>query len=1584
MLSVLAVALLCSPFPAGDIAPPPRATGDVLPDASACFAAPTPDVHFDVVAINVSISYNNFGDHDPFGRMYALASEEAAVRSAVASAANRPVDIVRPLVLRAHVGDCVEVNFTNHLADPQTPTQTLLRNAYPTLTNGVVGTLGSFLGILGFLPVPQPPIGVLNQNPLAPVAPLVPEPLNLERASLHIHKALTTAAMQGSNVGMNPDSTVGPGESITYRWYVPGDAGAEGTYYYHSHGDEDTQVAHGLFGALIAEPRGYAWLDPVTGLALSSGWEAMLTYPSGAADKAQHPDFREYALLFHDEVQPCLLSSPVGACTSLPIVDGAALSNAYGPGTKAINYRSEPFMDRFQWLSTEVNSKNLTHLGSDPNAFNNAQFDEAQAYGSYGNGDPATPIPRAYVGDPTKIRLVAAGPGQHHVYHLHGGGDRWRYQPGTDDTQLDAGTVKQGNVLNSASDRLDVQDVGPGEAFDLEIEGGAGGVQGSVGDFLYHCHIVEHYVAGMWGFWRVYDTLQDGSNPNFVHEKPLQVLPDRAPPPRAVDSLALVGTHLFPGTSAEHVVVGGASDANASPPTINVEALLDPQLPARGVPHINDASVWNWAKVSQPGGVLYLGEPEVNRSWPNYVPQASGLFSTGEPTARPTLQFNPLTGRPAYPMLHPHLGKRPPFAPGHGPTPYLGQEWSAQNPLGLCVQHPERTDRSYNVVAVPVAVSYNARDTDPNGEIFVQAEDKAAVLSDPSLAENLVLRANVHDCVDVTLTSQLKDGFPNQFHSKVNMHIHLVQFDVQASDGVIAGRNFEQSVRTVTSAKDVVHLAGAASAGDTTIVVDDITLFTGKFGATIGVDFGSAGYEEQTIANVDNTANTITLQGSLQRNHAAGAYTGLSGGTEVAALTSAVAAGATSIHVANPTMFVDALGQPKVGSMVGVGLTEAGFEEAQLTGVDLASKVVTLDRPLARAHDAGAYVGYEFVHYRWFPDVELGMVYWHDHVAGIRSWAHGLFGGLVVEPANSTWTDPRTGTAIKDGTPGTAGNAYVDPHLLDIHVPGAPDYREFVAGIQDRNYKLPGGNQADPKPYASFNLRNAPWDLRSAANTDPDYFFSSFVHGDPSSDMLRAYAGDRTVVHLLYAGQSTTRGVSTFAVTGHRFALEQHQAVPHLMSALPLGISSQFDLELQCGAGSGYEAVPGDASSCTGQHAGDYMYMLTEPDLLLGGAWGVFRVYDKLNSTLLPLPDKAGPSGPADSGFPNDVAAGPLQVGGVGVPDPLALYGDVPQPPPSSGNVGPPGAPVRRYDVAAISLPIPYDAAGAGVKSHAAAFVPLSDVPRIALGVAKPEPIVLRANAGEVVEVELTNLLHVPLDAAPPAANLALCLSLVDPFAPDPAGCLSFLDARPASNAPFERVSLAPSLVSVDPLGSAGLTVGYDPDFGVLPGQSMTYRWYADQELGAATLADLSHVPTFKQVEDAALTPLVTLPSPTQRSTSQTFNSENHLDRGLFGMLLVEPAGSTYRDPYTGLASGTGIRSVVVPPTGRAFREYAVMFESEDRQFQSSTMPYDPNVEGVSGLDYASAPWVSRVGVVGESDCTLDTDQCRSLGIREV
>lgn len=1098
---VLAALTLGAAVPAEPQAALPR---DVL--AALAFEGATPEDpcpgaaavrEFDVVAIQVPISYNHWGDFDPHGRLFVLASQEQELRQQVATrlaeagldtlartvrspttavrdlgyALGGPLapaprlerfdtsPLVQPLVLRAHLGDCVRVNLTNKLP---------------------------------------------------------------EAVSWHVHRAATPPG-QGMALGDGaPDLTL-PGQTRSYVAYLPDLAAMEGAHFVHSHADARFQTKHGLFGAIVAEPKGASWLAPDGGPS-PSGQEAIIVRPGAS-------DFREYVVMLHDEVElvdrslnPLPTLSPYGE---------------YGPGTKAINLRSEPFMDRFAHHDALANAGALAR-----------GHDKSQAYGSYTYGDPAQFIPRAYVGDPTKFRLVNAGPGQHHVFHLHGGGDRWRASPVSDDTQFDIGLTKANPVNRSRSERIDVQNAGPGESFNLEIEGGAGGVQQGVGDFLYHCHVVEHYVAGMFSLWRVHNTLQPG----------LAELPDRAGRVAgSVDSRGLLGRTLPDGTVLTRD---------------NLGAWVEAQLPPRGVPGEDDASVWDWAVVEGAEGPLYYGEPEDTLAWPNY--------QSASPGNRTPILFDPLNGRLAWPHLSPHFGQRPPFAPGHGPAPYLSPQVDARHPDGLCpAGAPLRT---YEVVALSVPVRYNAATVDPDGQVFVLAEDKADVLSGAKAAKNLVLRANQGDCVDVLLTSQLAE--PAGAHSKVNMHIHLVQFDVQASDGVITGLNYEQSIRP--AATTGTALAARALAGERTIVVAD-----------------------------------------------------------AAAL--------------------------RVGTTIGVGLTEAHVEARRVEAIEGSS--VRLDAPLASDHEPGERAGPEFVRYRWYADVELGMVYWHDHVDGLNSWRHGLFGGLVVEPAGSAWRDPKTGAEVREGT------------VADIVGPRGT-FREVVAQLQDTD---PTG------ALASINLRSAPFAGRAGGNP-----LSSAAHGDPATDAWRAYPGDDVVVRLLYAGNSNTRAVGTFAVAGHRFPVEQHNPGSRLTDAISFGISSQHNLRLDCGAG-GCARLPGD-----------YLYGMTQPDLLERGAWGILRVHGEAQPDLLPLPTNTAWS------------AGAL-----------------------------PGGPVRAYDVVALEANVTLNAR-LGLRDTLRLFALASEEAAIRDGSLRPSPLVLRALPGEVVEVTLTNKLDAPV-------SLHAAMLLADP-----------------------------------------------------------------------------------------------------------------------------------------------------------------------------------------------------------------------------
>lgn len=170
--------------------------------------------HYEVVGLSVPIVFNQHRDHDPNGMLYALAThrpelERLAARWRALIDGERTVaelaeltahPLVRPLVLRARVGDTIVVRFTNHLQG--------------------------------------------------------------RCAGMHLVAPGTDVHGDGSHVTRNPSSLAGPGETIEYEWRCP----HEGAFVIHDIGDPDGDQtgtnAHGLFGALIVEPRNAWWTDP--------------------------------------------------------------------------------------------------------------------------------------------------------------------------------------------------------------------------------------------------------------------------------------------------------------------------------------------------------------------------------------------------------------------------------------------------------------------------------------------------------------------------------------------------------------------------------------------------------------------------------------------------------------------------------------------------------------------------------------------------------------------------------------------------------------------------------------------------------------------------------------------------------------------------------------------------------------------------------------------------------------------------------------------------------------------------------------------------------------------------------------------------------------------------------------------------------------------------------------------------------------------------------------------------------------------------------------------------------------------------
>src|SRR5712691_5497774 len=104
---------------------------------------------------------------------------------------------------------------------------------------------------------------------------------------------------------------------------------------------------------------------------------------------------------------------------------------------------------------------------------------------------------------------------------------------------------------------------------------------------------------------------------------------------------------------------------------------------------------------------------------------------------------------------------------------------------------------------------------------------------------------------------------------------------------------------------------------------------------------------------------------------------------------------------------------------------------------------IMLYQPLRHNHPQNDIVTVEFIRYRWWVDVDLGTVFWHDHAFGATTWPHGGFGVVLIEPYGSTYHDPKSGKLLWSGP------------IADIHTTEPIGYgvngsfRELMVSIHD-------------------------------------------------------------------------------------------------------------------------------------------------------------------------------------------------------------------------------------------------------------------------------------------------------------------------------------------------------------------------------------------------------------------------------------------------------------------------------------------------------------------------------------------------------
>jgi hypothetical protein len=237
----------------------------------------------------------------------------------------------------------------------------------------------------------------------------------------------------GITAGFNPPQAVDPGHSRLYRLFA-------------SPGVTDSPVADfgnvleswdkGAYGMIDVAPPGYEFRDAATGEPRDHGADVVAVNPqTGDA-------YRSYVLLWHDD-------DKLIGMDEMPY-------NRFAEGDPGINYRSESVRERggdFP-LSSKV------------------------------HGDPATPLLRAYAGDPVRFNVADVRGEQIHGFTVDG--HHWPFNPDEHNSSLQS-----------------VRYFGPMEHFTARLEGGAGGERQLPGDYLYGDHRMPFLEAGLWGIFRV-------------------------------------------------------------------------------------------------------------------------------------------------------------------------------------------------------------------------------------------------------------------------------------------------------------------------------------------------------------------------------------------------------------------------------------------------------------------------------------------------------------------------------------------------------------------------------------------------------------------------------------------------------------------------------------------------------------------------------------------------------------------------------------------------------------------------------------------------------------------------------------------------------------------------------------------------------------------------------------------------------------------------------------------------------------------------------------------------------------------------
>ncbi|WP_241758190.1 multicopper oxidase domain-containing protein [Myxococcus landrumensis] len=1570
------------------------------------FAAPAcaRTIHADVVALDQVYTYNRLGSFNPTGMVYALMEDVEAItprtRMGPGNVRLKKDKRPRPLTLRANVGDCLHVNFTNWLA----PTRAAIPSpseSQPGSLTGSSSSLNTFLRKLLPLWVWTPTydrvLSFINQKPSGGRWFMSGEEKEAENdhrdnspatrhASLHIQGLqYRNILADGANVGNNPSSLVPSGGTIDYEWY----ADHEGVFFFHSMGasfggqGDGGSTAQGLFGAVNVEPAGSTWYrSKVSGTVLKTVTTG--TNPDGTplidysmADDKGRPYLAILDSTFkirHGDLEAIITGykqTVMGTSTSIDQGHFRELTAIYHDEIKAVQA-----FDELEWNPTFHSVRdgfginygvaglgaeliaNRAHIGP-TKACVNCEYEEFFLE-SWANGDPAMNVEQdglgkpvaalypedpsnvhhSYLGDPVRIRNIHAGPAETHVFHLHA--HQWKYSPSVED-----------------SNYLDSQTVGPGSAFTYDINfGGSGNRNLTAGDSIHHCHLYPHFAQGMWALWRVHDVFEAGTKDRLLPDPEIAdgtpnpaviPIPQRAMPPMPTYADAVVMTPSGPMTRPAFpgfpFYIPGMTGRRAPQPPLDLE--FDGGLPRHIVTNaVGPVTYGLSGRFDVDPTALNIkllphdGTPMEKKAMAFHAGDFPSTLGATAPTIVP-LHNDPTFGEVVkyYPAYTP-LGSTGKFLV-NGRKPVPGAPFADPCPA-------RTSQRNYRAAYLQIAMQRVNRAGwhDPQARLMVLNEDVEATQDARRPPEPFFFRAESGECINFYATNLIPAHLaPDDFQiytptDVIGQHIHLVKFDVMASDGAGNGWNYEDGTLSADTVAERIHLANKAG---------------GAFAAD---------------GNVSESGPRVPLT-------------------------------APASH-------------PRIRRAPGTAQTTVQRWWAD----PLISK-------------AGK-------------DHSLETVFTHDHFGPSSHQQHGFYGALIVEPRGSKWRDPRTGiyfgSRVADGGPTswradviTANPANSFREFALAFADYVPLYDECGQPVNPPNYKethLPYAVDFEsvPMPEAisaadpggmTVNYHNEPIPHRISSRVscknrvhrvgprgEMANVFRSDIHGDPYTPLMTGYQGDNIRIRLIQGSQEEQH---SFTLHGNKWLKEFHDPDSGYYNAQAIGISEHFEFNLT----SGLPQIIGPYETA------DYMYMSASNGDLWNGAWGILRTYKDRQRGLRSLADvallaadenpklEAVLSQGAVAGEPQ--AYPPLQLldlpeeAGLEVLDPekerdtvqdsyevdetgqkvkartvdhvmadrdgmmridkemvlkyeaLEWFGTKPVKTDSC----PVGSPVRLYRVSAIDaknwLPgkrLVYNETHDIYDPDAIIFAQDAHLAALKAGTRRPEPLILRARAGECVQVILTNRLPtLPMSKSDVWAHH----SAITPY-------FNVNQVRMSNH-----VSLHPQLVSYDVNVDDGANVGLNAVQTVPPGKSRTYRWFA---------GEFKSSPFRTPLPWGRRTPME-LGIVNLRNMADVVNHGMH---GAIGALIIEPLGAIWSTD-----SGTEAQAYVKYPgvdgKEETFREFVALFQ-DDLGLHSGRPEFwdtdglnsgtalrntagidDSQDTGQKGFNYRTEPLWARLGV---------------------